>query len=61
MRTKDRWALSPGSPARNQLTQAESFLTWLAGRGVLLEGCRQGDVDAWHADNYATRRCAEAF
>lgn len=52
---------SPGSLARNQLTQAESFLTWLADRGILLEGCRQGDVDAWHADNYATSRCAQAF
>jgi hypothetical protein len=52
---------SPGSEARNQLTQAGSFLTWLAGRGVLLATCRQGDVDAWHAGNYATRRRAHAF
>ena len=52
---------SPARAARNQVTQAGYFLAWLAGRGVLLEGCRQADVDTWHAENYVTRRHTQAF
>ena len=53
--------ISPAGEARQQLTQAGSFLVWLTGRGVLLEHCRQVDVDAWHTENYATRQPTRPF
>ena len=52
---------SPAREARQQLIQAGSFLTWLTGRGVLPEHCRQPDLDAWHSENHATRRPAKTF
>lgn len=52
---------SPAREARQQFTQAGSFLIWLADRGVLLEGARQVDLDAWHTEKYATRRPTRAF
>src|ERR1035437_6988394 len=52
---------SPACEARHQLIQAGSFLTWLTSRGVLLEGCRHPDLDAWHSENHATRRPAKTF
>ena len=52
---------SPVHMARQQFTQAGSFLIWLTDRGVLLEGCRQIDLDAWHTEKYATRRPTQAF
>jgi hypothetical protein len=36
-------------------------MTWLAGRGRGLSDCTQADVDAWHAELFATRRPAQAF
>ena len=52
---------SPACEARHQLIQAGSFLTWLTSRGVLLEHCRQLDLDTWHSEKYATRRPAKTF
>ncbi|MFE0732097.1 hypothetical protein ACFW2X_28380 [Streptomyces antibioticus] len=46
---------------RQQITQAGAFLVWLAARHVTLESCTQTDLDAWHAEKYATRRPAQAF
>ncbi|MEV6868954.1 hypothetical protein AB0M44_49325 [Streptosporangium subroseum] len=46
---------------RQQITQAATFLLWLADRGVELRSCTQADLDAWHADKYATRRPARVF
>jgi integrase len=46
---------------RNQITQAGAFLVWLAHRDVDLDSCTQADLDAWHAEKYATRRPAQAF
>ncbi|MFD9595537.1 hypothetical protein ACFWA9_22710 [Kitasatospora sp. NPDC059973] len=52
---------SPTSEARQQITQADAFLTWLTGQNRTLDQCQQADLDAWHADNYATRRPAQPF
>ncbi|MEV5011360.1 MULTISPECIES: hypothetical protein [unclassified Streptomyces] len=46
---------------RQQITQAGAFLVWLAARDVALSACTQADLDAWHAEKYATRRPAQAF
>ncbi|MCY0934883.1 hypothetical protein [Streptomyces sp. H34-S4] len=46
---------------RQQITQAGVFLVWLAARHVALDACTQTDLDAWHAEKYATRRPAQAF
>ncbi|WP_239064878.1 site-specific integrase [Streptomyces sp. S4.7] len=46
---------------RQQITQAGAFLVWLAARHVALSACTQTDLDAWHAEKYATRRPAQAF
>ncbi|MEV4438620.1 hypothetical protein AB0K09_06285 [Streptomyces sp. NPDC049577] len=46
---------------RQQTTQAGAFLIWLAARDVTLDACTQTDLDAWHAEKYATRRPAQAF
>lgn len=46
---------------RQQITQAGVFLVWLAARDVALSACTQADLDAWHAEKYATRRPAQAF
>jgi hypothetical protein len=40
---------SPTAHARNQIKAAAGFLTWLAGRGQPLAGCRHADVDDWLA------------
>ncbi|MFB7224862.1 hypothetical protein [Streptomyces sp. NPDC056227] len=47
--------------SRQQITQAGAFLVWLAARHVTLDACTQTDLDAWHAEKYATRRPAQAF
>lgn len=47
--------------SRQQITQAGAFLVWLAARHVTLDACTQTDLDAWHAEKYATRRLAQAF
>lgn len=52
---------SPTHEARQQITQGDAFLTWLAAHNRTLGQCRQADLDAWHADNYATRRPAQPF
>jgi hypothetical protein len=41
--------------------QAGAFLGWLDVRGCLLPHCGQADLDAWHTENYATRRPAQAL
>ena len=43
--------LSTGSRgyAVGQVLRATEFLQWLSDRGVALSGCRQADIDAWHA------------
>ncbi|MBZ4322751.1 hypothetical protein [Streptomyces huiliensis] len=46
---------------RQQVTQAAAFLQWLAERGVALDAATQTDLDACHAEKYATRRPAQAF
>ncbi|GII56040.1 hypothetical protein Pth03_44290 [Planotetraspora thailandica] len=46
---------------RQQITQASAFLVWLTERGVELPSCAQADLDAWHAEKYATRRPARVF
>ncbi|MBT2478114.1 site-specific integrase [Streptomyces sp. ISL-94] len=46
---------------RQQITQAGVFLVWVAARHVALDACTQTDLDAWHAEKYATRRPAQAF
>jgi len=33
----------------HSVKHATGFLTWLADRGPALHGCRQADVDLWHA------------
>ncbi|MFB7665329.1 hypothetical protein ACFC1R_15475 [Kitasatospora sp. NPDC056138] len=52
---------SPTHEARQQIPQGDAFLTWLAARNRTLDQCRQADLEAWHADNYATRRPAQPF
>lgn len=52
---------SPTHEAKQQITQAAAFLTWLTVRNRTLDQCRQADLDAWHADKYATRRPAQPF
>jgi hypothetical protein len=47
--------------ARQQLIQAGAFLGWRDVRGCLLPHCGQADLDAWHTENYATRRPAQAL
>ncbi|MER8027348.1 hypothetical protein, partial [Glutamicibacter protophormiae] len=46
---------------RQQITQAGAFLIWLAERDVELGTCAQADLDAWHAEKYATRRPTQVF
>ncbi len=43
-----------------QTTPADAFLTRLAARVRTLDQCRQADLDAWHADKYATGACPVA-
>ncbi|GAA2260673.1 hypothetical protein GCM10010430_50950 [Kitasatospora cystarginea] len=52
---------SPTHEARQQITQADAFLTWLVARNRTLDQCQQDDLDAWHADQCATRRPAQPF
>ncbi|MFF3734624.1 hypothetical protein ACFYXM_31120 [Streptomyces sp. NPDC002476] len=40
--------------SRQQITQAGAFLVWLSARHVTLDSCTQTDLDAWHAEKYAT-------
>ncbi|MEU6900316.1 hypothetical protein [Streptomyces virginiae] len=47
--------------AKQEITQAGTFLSWLADRGRPLEHCQQADVDAWHTEKLATRRPAQTF
>jgi hypothetical protein len=37
--------------AAAQILRASDFLRWLSGRGLALAGCRQADIDAWHAES----------
>ncbi|GAA3596625.1 hypothetical protein [Streptomyces osmaniensis] len=46
---------------RQQITQAAVLLQWLAERGIPLDSVSQTDLDAWHAEKYATRRTAQPF
>ncbi|GAA3481598.1 hypothetical protein [Streptomyces yanii] len=46
---------------RQQITQAAAFLQWPVERGVPLGAATQTDLDAWHAEKYATRRPAQPF
>ncbi|MCZ0982355.1 hypothetical protein O1L60_35135 [Streptomyces diastatochromogenes] len=54
-------SVSTVSEHRQQTTQAGAFLTWLTQRGSTLAATSQADLDAWHAENYATRRAAQPF
>jgi hypothetical protein len=36
----------------HSVKHATGFLTWLADRGPALHGCRQADVDLWHAGHH---------
>ncbi|WP_330334537.1 hypothetical protein OHS33_35470 [Streptomyces sp. NBC_00536] len=54
-------SVSTVSEHRQQTTQADAFLTWLTHRGSTLATATQADLDAWHAENYATRRAAQPF
>jgi hypothetical protein len=59
----DRGPLGPAptNEACQQVNQAATFLAWLTGRGRALVDCTQADVDAWHAELFATRRPAQTF
>ncbi|SDS89532.1 hypothetical protein SAMN05216371_0838 [Streptomyces sp. TLI_053] len=46
---------------RQPTTQAGAFLTWLTHRGSTPATATQADPDAWHTENYATRRAAQPF
>ncbi len=65
-RLRDKAAAGPLQPAstnhaRQQIIQAGAFLTWLDTRGASVGACDQADLDAWHAEKYATRRAAQSF
>jgi hypothetical protein len=49
----DRKPITPAGRqfAGDQVRYATLFLGWLADRGLGLAGCRQSDVDAWHAEH----------
>ncbi|MGW1728218.1 hypothetical protein ACWCQK_35685 [Streptomyces sp. NPDC002306] len=47
--------------AKHEITQADSFLTWLADRGRTIEYRRQADLDAWHIEKLSPRRPAQTF
>ena len=44
--------------AVGQVLRATEFLQWLSGRGLTLSGCRQADIDAWHARSSENHRSA---
>lgn len=56
----ERQPLSTGSRgyAIGQVLRATEFLQWLSDRGLTLSGCRQEDIDAWHAGSSENHRNA---
>jgi hypothetical protein len=52
--------LSTGSRgyAVGQVLRATEFLQWLSERELALSGCRQADIDAWHAGRSENHRSA---
>ncbi len=56
----ERNPLSTGARgyAVGQVLRATEFLRWLSGRGLTLSGCRQADIDAWHAGSSENHRSA---
>ena len=44
--------------AVGQVLRATEFLQWLSERGLALSGCRQADIDAWHAGSSENHRNA---
>ncbi|WP_438319352.1 hypothetical protein ACSHWO_34755 [Streptomyces sp. HUAS TT3] len=47
--------------AKQETTQAEALIIWLADRGRTIEHCRQADLGGWHTEKPATRRPAQTF
>jgi hypothetical protein len=47
--------------ARDEVRQANAFLTWLHQRRRELGTCRQADVDAWYAGAYTAHKLTHAF
>lgn len=47
--------------AKQEITFAIAFVSWLATRGVNVAACRQADVDAWLATGPTTRSTARTF
>jgi hypothetical protein len=47
--------------ARQQVSAAVDFLTWLRNGGTALAGCDQHDLDVWFANGPSTRNAARRF
>ncbi|MFD1145651.1 hypothetical protein [Saccharothrix hoggarensis] len=56
----DRKPLTPSARGfvGDQVARATAFLGWLAERGLRLSDCRQGEIDAWHAERKQHERTA---
>jgi hypothetical protein len=52
---RGRLGRSQTNQARQEVTQAGIFLTWLADRGRTIDRRLQADLDAWHTEKPATR------
>ncbi|MFC8897180.1 hypothetical protein [Streptomyces cinereoruber] len=46
---------------KQEVTQADAFLAWLASRGRTIGQCQQAEIDAWRTESLATRRPSQSF